>query len=47
MSRRINSDLLLVGSLPVETSEEAFRYGSEYFGDLTFALPDGETGARQ
>ena len=47
MSRRIDSDLLLVGSLPVENTEEAFRYGTEYFGDLTFALPDGETGARQ
>src|SRR6476619_4829872 len=47
VSRRVNADLLLVGSLPVESSEEAFRYGTEYFGDLTFALPDGETGARQ
>src|SRR3954454_10217289 len=46
MSRRVNADLLLVGSMPVDSTEEAFRYGTEYFGDLAFALPDGETGAR-
>ena len=47
MNRRVNADLLLVGSLPIDSAEEAFRYGTEYFGGLTFALPDGETGARQ
>src|SRR3954453_4495232 len=47
MSRRVNSDLLLVGSLPVESAEEAFRHGAKYFGDLTFALSDGETGPRK
>ena len=46
MARRINSDLLLVGSLPVGSTEEAFRKGAELFGDLVFALPDGETGPR-
>jgi hypothetical protein len=46
MSRRINSELLLVGSLPASSTEEAFRAGGELFGDLVFALPDGETGPR-
>ena len=38
--------LLLVGSLPADSTEAAFRAGAEYFGDLVFALPDGETGPR-
>jgi hypothetical protein len=42
----VTSDLLLVGSLPVASSEEAFRAGAALFGDLVFALPDGETGPR-
>jgi hypothetical protein len=46
MARRVDSDLLLVGSLPVSSTEEAFRKGAELFGDLVFALPDGETGPR-
>ncbi|HVW17833.1 MAG TPA: hypothetical protein VHB30_06250 [Solirubrobacteraceae bacterium] len=46
MSARVTSRLLLVGSLPVASAEEAFRRGAELFGDLVFALPDGETGAR-
>jgi hypothetical protein len=45
-SGRVTSDLLLVGSLPADSSETALRIGAELFGDLTFALPDGETGAR-
>lgn len=45
-TRRIDSDLLLVGSLPADSTEEALRAGGELFGDLTFALPDGETGPR-
>jgi hypothetical protein len=40
------SDLLLVGSLPATSSEEALRVGAELYGDLVFALPDGETGPR-
>jgi hypothetical protein len=44
--RRVNSKLLLVGSLPVGSTEEAFRAGAEFFGDLVAALPDGETGPR-
>ncbi|HVW17077.1 MAG TPA: hypothetical protein VHB30_02400 [Solirubrobacteraceae bacterium] len=46
MAGRVTSELLLVGSLPVASSEEAFRAGAELFGDLAFALPDGETGPR-
>jgi len=42
----ITSPLLLVGSLPARSTEEALRAGAELFGDLVFALPDGETGAR-
>ena len=43
---RVTSDLLLVGSLPADSAEAALRAGGELFGDLTFALPDGETGPR-
>jgi hypothetical protein len=46
MTRRAVSDLLLVGSLPANSTEEAFRMGAALFGDLVFALPDGEPGAR-
>jgi hypothetical protein len=46
MSARVTSDLLLVGSLPADSAESAFRAASELFGDMVFALPDGETGAR-
>ena len=46
MPARVTSDLLLVGSLPAESAEEALRAGAELFGDLVFALPDGETGPR-
>ena len=46
-ARPITSDLLLVGSLPANSAEAAFRAGAELFGDLVFALPDGETGPRQ
>jgi len=46
MAGRVHSELLLVGSLPVDSTEQAFRLGAELFGDLVFALPDGETGPR-
>jgi hypothetical protein len=42
----VTSDLLLVGSLPTDSAEHALRAGAEHFGDLVFALPDGETGPR-
>jgi hypothetical protein len=44
--KRVTSDLLLVGSLPADSTEAAFRAGARHFGDLVFALPDGETGPR-
>ncbi|MBV9940739.1 MAG: hypothetical protein JO262_01320 [Solirubrobacterales bacterium] len=46
MSGRVASELLLVGSLPAASTEEALRAGAELFGDMVFALPDGETGPR-
>jgi hypothetical protein len=46
MAERVNSELLLVGSLPVDSTDAAFRAGAELFGDMVFALPDGETGLR-
>lgn len=42
--RRVNSEMLLVGSLPADSAEQAFRAGAELFADMVFALPDGETG---
>jgi hypothetical protein len=45
MASRVTS-LLLVGSLPTESTDSALRAGVEFFGDLVFALPDGETGPR-
>jgi len=44
MAPRVSSDLLLVGSLPADSTETALRAAGELFGDLVFALPDGETG---
>ncbi len=46
MTRRVDSDLLLVGSLPAGSTESALRQAAQFFGDLVFALPDGETGPR-
>ena len=47
MTPRLRSELLLVGSLPSDTTESALRAGAELFSDLVFALPDGETGPRR
>jgi hypothetical protein len=44
--QRVTSDLLLVGSLPADSTESAFRASAELFGDMVFALPDGEPGPR-
>jgi hypothetical protein len=44
---RVSSELLLVGSLPAESTDEALRAGGELFADMVFALPDGETGPRR
>jgi hypothetical protein len=46
MAPRATSDLLLVGSLPADSTGAALRAAAELFGDLVFALPDGETGPR-
>jgi hypothetical protein len=46
MNQRVTSELLLVGSLPVSSTDEALRAGAELFADMVFALPDGETGPR-
>jgi hypothetical protein len=46
MAPRVSSELLLVGSLPAASTEAALRAGGTLFGDLVFALPDGETGPR-
>jgi hypothetical protein len=46
MELRMSSDLLLVGSLPTDSAESAFRAGAELFGDMISVLPDGETGPR-
>ncbi len=46
MTSRVSSDLLLVGSVPAASTEEALRAGAANFAGLVFALPDGETGPR-
>ena len=46
MAPRVNSDLLLVGSLPADSADSALRAAAGFYGDLVFALPDGETGPR-
>src|ERR1700755_2468775 len=43
---RVDSDVLLVGSLPAESTGAALRRAADLFGDLLFAWPDGETGPR-
>jgi hypothetical protein len=44
VTARVTSELLLVGSLPTPSAEEAFRAGAGLVGDLVPALPDGESG---
>jgi hypothetical protein len=46
MAPRVSSELLLVGSLPADSVDSALRSAAGFFGDLVFALPDGETGPR-
>ena len=46
MARRVNSELLLVGSLPAQSAEGALRAAAREYEGLVFALPDGETGPR-
>jgi hypothetical protein len=46
MAPRVNSELLLVGSLPADSAESALRAAAKFYDGLVFALPDGETGPR-
>jgi len=46
MNSRVTGDVLLVGSLPFETSEDAFRACGEALGGHAGWLPDGEVGPR-
>ena len=46
MAPRVDSELLLVGSLPADSTDSALRSAAGFFADLVFALPDGETGPR-
>src|SRR5208282_905251 len=46
MAPRVDSELLLVGSLPADSADSALRSAAGLFADLVFALPDGETGPR-
>jgi hypothetical protein len=46
MTNRIDKNLLLVGSIPVDTVEQVFTTCSEYVGPYVPAIPDGEVGDR-
>src|SRR5437588_7420304 len=46
MAARVDSELLLVGSLPADSAESALRAAAAFYDGLVFALPDGETGPR-
>ena len=44
--QRIQSDLLLVGSIPLDSAAEVFETSYRYLGPYLASLPDGETGPR-
>lgn len=44
---RMTGEVLLVGSMPFDTVEDAFRCAASELGDLVSALPDGEVGERR
>src|ERR1700756_1052311 len=46
MAPRVDSELLLVGSLPAGLGAAAPRAAAAFYDGLVFALPDGETGPR-
>lgn len=46
MAPRVDSELLLVGSLPADSADGALRAAAAFCEGLVFALPDGETGPR-
>lgn len=43
---RISADVLLVGSVPLESGEEVMRTCGRSLGEMVVGLPDGETGDR-
>ena len=43
----MNSDLLLVGSIPLDTPQEVFETFGPPLGQYLFAMPDGEVGPRR
>ena len=43
---RVTGKVLLVGSVPYDTSEEVFRVCGETIGDVATSIPDGEQGYR-
>ncbi|MGH7908136.1 MAG: hypothetical protein ACREP6_16065 [Candidatus Binataceae bacterium] len=43
---RIDKDLMLVGSIPLDTTEQVFRACAPAIGKDLFCIPDGETGDR-
>lgn len=46
MAHRMTGNLLLVGSVPLDTSEEVLRLCGRMLGDHVSCLPDGEVGDR-
>ena len=44
--QRVQSDLLLVGSIPLGSAAEVFETSYRYLGPYLASLPDGETGPR-
>jgi hypothetical protein len=43
----VSAELLLVGSIPLETPEDVFRMFGSSLGRYLFAMPDGEVGPRR
>jgi hypothetical protein len=43
----VSAELLLVGSIPLETPEDVFRMFGSSLGRYLFAIPDGEVGPRR
>ena len=43
----MGQDVLLVGSIPLDTAEEVFRSFGEPLGSSLTAMPDGEVGPRR
>ena len=41
------NELLLVGSIPLDTPEDVFKTFGAPLGQYLFAMPDGEVGARR